>query len=60
VALRNIRRDAMEALKRGEKEKHLTEDDCKKGQDRVQKLTDKNIKEIDEIAAKKETEILEV
>ncbi|MCL1917978.1 MAG: ribosome recycling factor [Peptococcaceae bacterium] len=60
VALRNIRRDAMEALKRGEKENLLTEDDLKKTQDRVQKLTDKNIKEIDEIAARKETEILEV
>jgi ribosome recycling factor len=60
VALRNIRRDAIESIKRAEKDKQLTEDDSKKGQEQAQKLTDKNIKEIDDIVEKKEKEILEV
>lgn len=60
VALRNIRRDAIESLKKGEKDKLLTEDDCKKGQERVQKLTDKHMKDIDEIVVNKEKDILEV
>ncbi len=60
VAIRNLRRDANEALKKMEKEHDITEDDLKKALDDVQKATDKTTKEIDEIVAEKEKEILEV
>ncbi|MCL1853318.1 MAG: ribosome recycling factor [Peptococcaceae bacterium] len=60
VAVRNIRRDAIEALKKAEKDKLLTEDDCKRAQDRTQKITDKHMKDIDDVIAKKEKDILEV
>lgn len=60
VAVRNIRRDMNEEIKKIEKEKISSEDECKKGQDKVQKLTDKYIKDIDDILAKKEKEISEV
>ncbi|SHE93518.1 ribosome recycling factor [Caldanaerobius fijiensis DSM 17918] len=60
VAIRNIRRDAMDEVKKMEKNKEISEDEMKKGQDEIQKLTDKYIKQIDEIAAKKEAEIMEV
>ena len=59
VAIRNIRRDHMEALKVAEKKEHFSEDDRKRGEDEIQKLTDKYIKEIDAIMVKKEKEILE-
>ncbi|MDA0999375.1 MAG: ribosome recycling factor [bacterium] len=60
VALRNIRRDANESLKSREKEKGITEDDHRKGQAEVQKLTDQFVGQIDELLASKEKEILEV
>jgi ribosome recycling factor len=60
VAVRNIRRDANEHLKREEKEGKLPEDEAKKLQSRNQELTDKSIKSIDEILEKKEKEIMEV
>ena len=60
VAIRNIRRDANDAIKKLEKDKTITEDDSKKGVDNVQKMTDKYIKEIDNIMASKEKEIMEV
>lgn len=60
VAIRQIRRDANEMLKDLEKEKEITEDELHTGQTHVQKLTDKYIEKIDEIAAKKEAEILEI
>jgi len=60
VAIRNVRRDSIEAIKKAEKDKAIAEDDSKKGQERVQKLTDKSIKEIDEVIEKKEKEIMEV
>ena len=60
VALRNIRREAMDFLKKELKNKTMTEDDVKSAEDDAQKLTDKKIAEIDSIAAKKEKEILEV
>jgi ribosome recycling factor len=60
VAIRNIRRDEIEKLKKTEKEEHISEDDRKNGEHEIQKLTDKYIKEIDEILAKKEKEIMEV
>ena len=60
VAIRNLRRDANDHLKKLEKNHEITEDESKKALDDVQKATDKVIKEIDEIVAAKEKEILEV
>ena len=60
VAIRNIRRDANDALKKAEKAKELTEDDRKDQEKEVQKLTDKYIKEVDAAVDKKSKEILTV
>lgn len=60
VAIRNIRRESIEHLKKTEKEDHISEDDRKHGENEVQKLTDKHIKEIDELIIMKEKEIMEV
>ena len=60
VAVRNERRDANDELKKQEKAGELTEDDLKKEMDLVQKKTDKTIKDIDDIIAAKDKEILEV
>ncbi len=60
VAVRNIRRDSNEELKKLEKEKHLSEDVVKKEHDDIQKVTDAFIKKVDEILANKEKEIMEV
>ncbi|MBM4170118.1 MAG: ribosome recycling factor [Ignavibacteria bacterium] len=60
VAIRNVRRDTNEHLKKAEKEEHLPEDQRKKLEQETQKLTDKHIKEVDDIVAHKEKEIMEV
>ena len=60
VALRNLRRDVNDELKKAEKAGEITEDDLKKELDDVQKITDKGIKDIDDICAAKDKEILEV
>jgi len=60
VVIRNLRRDANELIKKLEKDKSVSEDETKKAQDDIQKLTDKYIKEIDHIMATKEKEIMEV
>lgn len=60
VAIRNLRRDANDELKKMEKNHEITEDDLKKALDDVQKATDKTIKEIDQVVADKEKEIMEV
>lgn len=60
VAIRNIRRDANEHLKALQKEKQISEDDDKRAQEEVQKLTDKYIKEADKVLEHKEAEIMEV
>ncbi len=60
VVIRNLRRDANDALKKAEKAKELTEDEVKKGTDQVQKITDKIMKDIDGVAANKEKEVMEV
>lgn len=60
VAVRNARRDANEELKRLEKEGVISEDDSRRAQTDVQQLTDKYIKEIDDLLAAKEKEIMEV
>lgn len=60
VAIRNIRRDANDALKKAEKNGELTEDDLKSFTDDVQTETDNHIKKIDALTAEKESSILEV
>jgi len=60
VAVRNLRRDANEELKKQEKAGDLTEDDLKESLEDVQKATDQSIKDIDGLVAEKEKEILEV
>jgi ribosome recycling factor len=60
VAIRNIRRDANDELKKLEKDKHLSEDDAKKEQEEIQKITDSFVNKADEILEHKEKEIMEV
>jgi ribosome recycling factor len=60
VAVRNIRRDANEGLKKLVKDKAISEDDERRGTDEVQKLTDKFIADIDKVLGEKEKEILTV
>ncbi len=60
VAIRSIRRDAIEQIKKKKKDGEVTEDDQKKLEEQAQKLTDSTIKDIDKIIADKEKEIMEV
>lgn len=60
IAVRNIRRDANEGLKRLLKDKAISEDDERRAQDDVQKLTDRFVSEIDKLVAEKEKEVLTV
>ncbi|OIJ13133.1 ribosome recycling factor [Anaerobacillus alkalilacustris] len=60
VAIRNVRRDANDDLKKLQKDGELTEDELRRSTEDVQKLTDKEIVKIDEVAANKEKEIMEV
>jgi ribosome recycling factor len=60
VAIRNIRRDVLGDIKTLLKEKEITEDDERKSQDQVQKITDKYIAEIDNILKEKEKELMEI
>lgn len=60
IAIRSIRRDAIESFKAQKKSSEITEDDLKIAEEDIQKLTDKYIKLIDDITAKKEKEIMEV
>jgi ribosome recycling factor len=60
VAIRNVRRDANDHLKKQQKDKKMSEDELKQAEDEVQKLTDQHIKMIDEILKHKEAEIMEV
>lgn len=60
VSIRNIRRDANDALKKQEKAKEITEDELHKTQDDVQKMTDEFIAKADEVFAAKEKEIMEI
>ena len=60
VAVRNVRRDANEHIKTQEKNSEISEDDAKREQDEVQKLTDKYIAEIDKLTSAKEAELKEV
>ncbi len=60
VSIRNVRRDANEALKKLEKEKKVSQDELKKSQHEVQDYTDKEIQKVDGMLAQKEAEIMEV
>ena len=60
VAVRSIRRDALDKLKDMKKKSEITEDDLKNAEKKMQDMTDKACKEIDAIAAKKEKEIMEI
>lgn len=60
IAVRNIRRDANDHLKKIEKEKKISEDQLKDAEEEVQKHTDEHTKKVDEILKKKEEEIMEV
>lgn len=60
VAVRNIRRDANADLKELEKEKEISQDDLRRGEDQVQKLTDEAIRNIETILQKKEADLMEV
>lgn len=60
IAIRNIRRDANEGLKKLLKDKACSEDDERRAQDEVQKLTDKFVSEVDKLVAEKEKEVLTV
>ena len=59
VAVRNIRRDMMDALKKAQKNGDLTEDDLRDLENQAQKVTDESIKNIDKITEDKEKEVLE-
>lgn len=60
VAIRNIRRDHNEMLKKIEKDEHLSEDDRKRGEQEIQKVTDRFIKTIDDMTEAKEKEVMAV
>ena len=60
VAVRNVRRDLIKDLREFEKEKMISEDDLKRGEEDLQKLTDEMIEEIDEIGDRKQKEIMEI
>ena len=60
TAVRNIRRDAMDKFKAMQKKSEITEDECKEYEKDLQDMTDKRCKQLDELAAKKETELMAV
>ncbi|GAB4321327.1 MAG: ribosome recycling factor [Candidatus Zixiibacteriota bacterium] len=60
VAIRNVRRDANERLKKAEKDKQISEDEHHRTADEIQKLTDEYVAEIDKLVAAKEAEVMEV
>ena len=60
VAVRNVRRDCIEHLKKAEKDEHFSEDERKRAEQEAQKMTDKYIKDIDTLVSQKEKEIMEV
>lgn len=60
VGVRNLRRDANDALKKLEKDKVISEDQSRSAHDEVQKITDETIKQLDEVSSSKEKEIMEI
>ena len=60
IAIRNIRRDANEFVKKKEKNKEISQDELKKNQEEIQKMTDDFAEEIDRLIAEKEKEVMEI
>ena len=60
VEVRNVRRDCLDELRRLEREEHVSEDDERRGQDKLQKLTDRYIGDVDRVGQEKEAELMEV
>lgn len=60
VAVRNARRDALEEAKKLEKDKSISEDELKRCQDRLQKITDRFVQDVDRLGAAKEAEVMEI
>ena len=60
VAIRSIRRDSIDKLKKMQKASEITEDDLKNGENELQKITDEFVKKVDELAAAKEKEVMEI
>jgi len=60
IAVRNVRRDSIKDIKEFEEEKLISEDDLKRGEEEIQKMTDRIIEEIGEIGKKKDQEIMEI
>jgi len=60
IAIRNIRRDLTDTLKKLEKSDNIPEDEVKKAQDKIQKITDKYIKDLEDIVVEKEKEVLSI
>ena len=60
VAIRNVRRDGVDQLRRMERDKAISQDENRRSQDTLQKTTDAHVKSVDEVAAAKEAEIMEV
>lgn len=60
VAVRNVRRDSMDSLKKLKKDNEITEDDQKDGEKKLQDITDKYINQVEDMTKKKETEILSI
>lgn len=60
VSIRNLRREANDSVKKTEKAKEITEDEAKKANDDIQKMTDKFIKEVDTVMEHKEKEVMEI
>jgi len=60
VAVRNIRRDAADSIKKMEKNDNLPEDEVKKAQEKIQKISDKYIREMDDLVSEKEKEVLSI
>ena len=60
VAIRHVRRDGMEALKKAEKDKEIDQDEARATSEKVQKMTDDMVAEVDKVLATKESEIMQV
>jgi ribosome recycling factor len=60
VSVRNVRRDGLETLRKMEKDKNISQDENRRSQDQLQKTTDSHVKDIDQVGAAKEAEIMQV
>ncbi len=60
VAIRNVRRDAIQHVKELLKDKKVTEDEARRSEDEIQKLTDKHVKDVDDVVKAKEQELMAV